>query len=122
MLRPDDNHAYRALFRERTWEGARAACARTGGHLATLEDSAEIAFLAGRLYGTYWVGGTRTSLEGPFTWLDGQRVLHDLFGPDDPDVKRPTACLVLGQDYKLHDRWCDGTDAPGPNDVLCEAE
>jgi hypothetical protein len=120
-VRPHDGHAYKAFHDEMRWEAARRSCADQGAHLVVLDDAEENAFVAAHVIGTHWVGGIRQRPDDGFWWLDGRAVAPELFAAGDPDLKETPACLVVGDDHRLHDRPCDGSQ-DGPYGFVCERE
>jgi hypothetical protein len=65
----ETNHAYRVIYSELAYPGARAACAVAGGVLAAITSTEEAAFLE-RLDLRVWIGGNRNA--GPFAWETGE--------------------------------------------------
>ncbi|MDZ7848276.1 MAG: HYR domain-containing protein [Owenweeksia sp.] len=47
-----------------------------GGHLATISDSAENAFLASLTTQTFWIGFTDKDVEGTFKWITGEAITY----------------------------------------------
>ena len=61
------------------WSKAKKACEKVNGHLVTISDAEEEAFIEdlieqeGTLY-HYWLGATDEKSEGDWRWVDGERV------------------------------------------------
>jgi cysteine-rich repeat protein len=99
-------HAYREFFGAHTWYQARDLCAKMGAHLVTIGDPDEHGFLAGHLYGQYWLGASRARNTDPFRWVTDEPFAYQEFVPGDPDVPVPPACLIMGEDRTWRDRLC----------------
>jgi hypothetical protein len=97
---------------------------------AIVDTPEEIAFLAMHFPGTYWIGAKRDDPEPPryvwpphFFWIHGREMPRSLFAREEPDVLPAVpACVVIGEDHRLHDRHCEGNDTPTPADMLCEVD
>jgi serine/threonine-protein kinase len=90
------------------WTKAKKACEEQNGHLVTIADAEEEAFIEdliekeGKLY-HYWLGATDEKKEGDWRWLDGERVnlpgeggFHKWCG-NQPNNNEATE--AVGQDY-----------------------
>jgi len=105
-----NGHFYRLVDPEGGiyWTSARTACEQQGGHLATVLDAEEEAFIEslieerGRLF-HYWLGATDENSEGSWYWITGERV--PLRGEDGfqkwcgNQPNNTTAFEAVGQDY-----------------------
>ncbi len=122
-IAPGSRHAYQAFYGEPRWEAARDACVRFGAgvHLATIADAEENAFVAGKFFGAHWVGATK--IDGAFRWITGPPFDPALFAEGDPDLNAVPACVAIGEDRRLHDRQCDGSDGgPQGYGYICEVD
>jgi cysteine-rich repeat protein len=118
LLRPRDRRAYRPFFFEQSWPEARTACAALGGHLATITDADEQAFLAASVGREFWIGATDQARDGHFTWITGEPLAFRAFAPREPDNESGHSyCVWVGTDRVWHDRPC-AQKAP----YVCEFE
>jgi cysteine-rich repeat protein len=133
VIRPEDHHAYRALFARVSWFDARNACVRLGGHLVTIEDAAENAFVATLTAGEFWIGAMDESDAGAadascpsdaspprYEWVTDSSVDAGFFAPGEPDRADCARCLLMGVDKGWHDRACN--DARWFSPYVCEME
>ncbi len=73
-------------FYEPTGAGANAAAIATGGHLATIADAGENAFVSSILgANTAWIGFTDQAVEGSFEWVTGEPVTYTNWCPGEPN-------------------------------------
>ena len=120
-----------------TWTDAEAEAVSKGGHLVTVNDAAEQAFLVNTfLTGDFahrplWIGLTDQAREGKFVWSSGARVRYTNWNtsthePNDCCTKAPHeedyVCMNWHYAYGLMDpigTWNDvpdgGTPRPGNN-------
>jgi hypothetical protein len=128
-IRPEDHHAYRALYARVSWFDARNACSRLGGHLVTIDDAAENAFVATLTPGEFWIGATDVSGAGcspdaapppRYEWVTDSSVDAAFFAPGEPDRADCAKCLIMGVDKGWHDRACNNADWFSP--YVCEME
>ncbi len=109
-------HAYRMVPFEVRWWDAEPACRRQGGHLATIGDAAENAFVVNTVQLAVWLGGSNQVTAAPFAWTTREPFSFTDFAPGEPDL--PTqACIALGVDDLWHDRACGQ-----PHAYLCEVD
>ncbi len=108
VLRAEDNHAYRAVYRELSWNDALADCAALGGHLATISSAAEDAFVNARVFGQLWIGASDSAVEGTFTWATGEAFSYTGgFGPGEPNnAVEGEDCLELRPGTGWNDQSC----------------
>ena len=118
---PVNNHSYRQVGMVQTFDEAVAACARAGGHLVTIADGDENAFVGGQFLGTLWLGAIKKSKTSYFQWITGEPFDFEFFAPGDPDLSLIPDCMVMGDDRKWYDRACDGAKG-GPYAAICEVE
>jgi hypothetical protein len=94
-----------------TWFEAEAEAVLRGGHLVTVNDAAENAFLVSAFGGDedLWIGLNDAVVEGTFVWSSGEPVTFTNFQAGEPD----NCCG--GQDF-VH------TNAPGGPGLWADAE
>jgi Ca2+-binding RTX toxin-like protein len=66
-----------------TWEEAEANAVKLGGHLVTINDTAEEQFLLSNTSGG-WIGYTDKSVEGQWVWIDGSPKGYERWDPTNP--------------------------------------
>lgn len=120
LVAPSNRHAYRALDQERTWDGARRACARVGAHLVTIAGDDEAAFISVNFSGQFWLGAIRRDA-GVFEWEDGTPLDPARFSPGEPNLPTAPSCVVQGDVRRWYDRMCDGSELV-PYGVVCEID
>lgn len=89
-----DGHIYALYDLEMAWSFARDLCADMGGHLLTINDAAEQAYVEtlinkGSKYG-YWLGGTNfttteTDVNGPYRWVTKEAFSYTNWGAGEPN-------------------------------------
>lgn len=71
-----NGHLYSLTPAATTWTGAEAYAASVGGHLATVNDAAENAFLVSLVAADenrpYWLGLNDAATEGAYVWSSGE--------------------------------------------------
>jgi hypothetical protein len=119
-------HAYRVLPVPLTWAEAGQACQRVSGHLATITDAAEQAFVEHAFFDrgsglqlTLWLGGTDLNDEGRFRWVTAEPFRYQRFHHREPDNRDGAQhCLVVqAASRRWHDRDCEYRYP-----VLCERD
>ncbi|MFO0892785.1 MAG: FG-GAP-like repeat-containing protein [Isosphaeraceae bacterium] len=84
-------HYYLLTRTARNWADAEAEAVARGGHLVTVNDAAEQAFLkrvfasAANRSTVFWTGLNDVAEEGSFVWASGEPVTYTNWGPDQPD-------------------------------------
>ena len=76
---PANTHTYYLLEPDITWAQAEAEANSLGGHLVTINDAAEQAWV----WSTFgerdlWIGINDVAVEGSFVWVSGGNELHQL--------------------------------------------
>jgi len=120
VVRSEDSHAYLVVSQSASWDEARTACTRWGGHLATLGSDREQDFVAARGHWPLeiWIGATDSDHEGSFRWITEEPFAFSAFAPGEPDNDHGTSnCLILGPRRGWHDRPCGRKYA-----YVCEIE
>jgi cysteine-rich repeat protein len=116
--RPGTSQAYGAFGEAVAWDEARERCRLRGGHLATLQDEAEHAFVAGWARQPLWIGAGDGRREGEMRWVTGEAVAFARFALGEPDDRNGQSdCVAIDRDGRWHDRPC--FDAYG---YLCEID
>lgn len=135
VMNPGNNHQY-YLLTPSSWQDAEAEALTLGGHLATINDAAEDAWVFST-FGSYggtdrslWIGLNDAANEGTFTWISGDPATYrNWFGgqPDNNDGP------LGGEDYvhilktgsafnatpgKWNDLHSPGTSYPGAFDPI----
>ncbi len=88
VVNPANGHAYHVSDAMTTWAEAEAWAASLGGHLVSINDAGEDAWLRANLPlspGTYWLGASDAAVEGSFAWVTGERFAFTNFLPGEPD-------------------------------------
>ena len=79
------NSAY-VIVQGPTWEEAEANAVKLGGHLVTINDASEQAFLSSAVPNeNLWIGYTDSSQEGRWKWADGTTSLYTNWQPGEPN-------------------------------------
>jgi cysteine-rich repeat protein len=117
FVRPADRHAYRVLYERTSWDGAKAACIKLGGHLATIGDADEQTFLTSQGVQTdVWIGANDLASQGTFAWITTEPFAFAKMAPwDGPSPSN--RCLLLNRDSYWYTRRCSDANA-----YLCEIE
>jgi hypothetical protein len=98
VTNPVTGHTYFVSEDYTTWAQAEAWATSLGGHLVTINDSAEDGWMQthlGLASGYYWIGG-RDPIEGTFEWVTGEPFLYQNFMAGEPD---DDAGIGWGADY-----------------------
>jgi len=105
-----------------TWSDAEAACVGRGGHLVTINNATEYAFIDGVVEGTslgrgavMWIGLNDSGTEGVWSWVSGETG-YSVWASGDGYGGASEDCVVF--DY-LDDVYAG--DAQGYRDVYCTA-
>jgi hypothetical protein len=109
-------HHYYALVYGMEWPDAEARAEAVGGHLVTINDAAEEAWLEATFPGpNLWIGLNDAASEGTFVWSSGQPVTYLNWIPGEPDDWQ----AVGGEDYTAMNGswngmtgWIDADGAP----------
>jgi len=98
VVNPANGHAYQLLSTQ-TWTASEAEAVLLGGHLATINDSAEndwVFTTFGRFNGTarlLWIGLNDVQTEGQYQWTSGQPLTFTKWDPGEPNN------ASAGEDY-----------------------
>ena len=81
-----NGHYYSVFNDDVTWEEAETFCEKMGGHLVTISDSEENAFVqslvSSQEKGLYWIG--LTSKSGSWKWVNGESYNYKNWAPNQP--------------------------------------
>ncbi len=89
-VNPANNHRYVAYVTT-SWNAAEATAVAAGGHLATLNDAEENAWIQanfGTIGGTdrrSWIGINDAAIEGVMVWSSGETVTYTNWNPGEPN-------------------------------------
>lgn len=75
ITNPATCHEYYVLSPTSSWQAAENAAVALGGHLATINDAAEDAWVVSNIlttFGLVWIGLTDQAQEGTFVWISGE--------------------------------------------------
>ncbi len=87
VTNPANGHTYHVSEDYTTWSAAEAWAVSLGGHLLSINDAGEDAWLHANLPvgpGHFWIGG-RDPVEGSFEWVTGEPFFYQNFLPGEPD-------------------------------------
>jgi hypothetical protein len=87
VVNPANNHVY-YLLAPTTWTASQAQALTLGGHLVTINDAAENAWVYatfGGLDRPLWLGLTDHVVEGTFAWISGEPVTFTNWSPGEPN-------------------------------------
>ncbi len=86
VVNPENGHTY-YLLSQNTWTASEAEAVTLGGHLASIDDAAENAFV----HSTFalgdrglWIGLNDMASEGSFAWSSGDTVTYTNWNPNEP--------------------------------------
>jgi hypothetical protein len=116
-----NNHCYIQLMAPRDWTAARAACSLWGGHLVSINDSAENTFVrtnfAAVSADSPWIGIHDSNTEGTWEWVNGDPVAYTNWSAGQPDdaggAQDWGQMLTAGT-------WADCGPACGTRSCICE--
>jgi len=95
-VRNPATHHYYALVYGMAWPDAEARAEAVGGHLVTINDAAEEAWLEGTFpQPNLWIGLNDVATEGTFVWASGEPVVYTNWVAGEPNDYEP----VGGEDF-----------------------
>lgn len=106
-----EKHHYLVVKEIMSWEKAKAACEKAGGHLVTFSTKEENDFVKSLGGGDYWIGLTK--LSGKWEWVDGSEVSYTDWGKS--DIPAPYVRFGFGTGV-----WRWGTDMKKNAGYICE--
>jgi len=99
-----ENHCYYFSINKQNWEKAEEFCATGNGHLASIENAVELAFLIGYLsdpdeidtsgFDNFWIGGSNL-VGSKWTWTDGNDFNYTKWKPGFPINEDVNQCITL---------------------------
>lgn len=117
---PVTGHYY-TLTTPTTWQGAETQAIAMGGHLVTINDATENAWLLSAFGNTepFWIGFNDRITEGVFNWISGETITYTNWNSGEPNN---TIYYSTGEDYAVinwgtNGKWVDllaneaGTDS-----------
>lgn len=110
-------HTY-YLLTQNTWAGSEAEAIALGGHLVTVNDAAEQAFLVDQFSNVngvqphLWLGLNDVAAEGVFVWASGEPVTYSNFFAGEPNGFFPTEDYVatISTTIVSGSQWFDSLD------------
>jgi len=103
VIFPENGHRYALVAVPMSWDEADQVCQALGGHLATVGDASEDAFLTKTFAEERicWLGGTDKEQEGTWRWVTDEPWDYTNWGSNQPDVRIEIAkaqdCLLIGK-------------------------
>jgi len=121
IVNPVNGHSY-FLLSQNNWTGSEAEAVNLGGHLVTINDAAENAWIVdtfsefGGISRAIWAGMNDSASEGTFVWSSGESVAYTNWGPNEPNDN-------FGEDYThifptMDGRFPTWNDAPDAADAF----
>ena len=111
---PNNNHYYELIEGDfLNWEEARADAATRSfngwtGHLVTITDASEEAFLIDNFPDSSWLGGTDEGQEGHWYWITGEAWSYENWEPGEPNnYDGDENCLERESSTQWNDMPCD---------------
>ena len=95
-----NGHYYAVIDNGMNWLDADEYCRKLGGHLATINSSAEQKFVQGIVFvqgkrNCYWLGGYQSLVKGDkWFWVDGTTFNYTNWAVDQPDNLKETALMM----------------------------
>ncbi|MCR4593927.1 MAG: leucine-rich repeat protein [Clostridiales bacterium] len=105
-----------------SWDEAKTACEKMGGHLATVttadEESVISSLCNGNSMGGYWLGGTDEEAEGTWKWITGEKWSYTAWGSSQPDNSGGKENYL--EYYNVTCGWNDNAKSYGDRGFICE--
>jgi len=111
---PATGHDYLFVGDGRTWADAEAYAVSLGGHLVTINDPAEDAWLVSTFGTQYWIGLNDIAVEGVWVWSSGEPVTYTNWFPGEPNNSDGTEDAAKIENRPPFIAWNDLT--PGAAD------
>ena len=124
-----NNHIYELYYDNLTWEEAKNYCeSYRGGHLATINDADEQAFIENELLtdhlNGYYLGATDKASEGTWTWVTGEPFDYTNWSAGQPDnytqINPDGECYLIL--YSDGGKWNDYYYDTHQKGFICEIE
>ncbi len=112
-VNPANGHTYH-LLESTTWTASEAEAITLGGHLVTIGDAAENAWIEATFkpFGDkFWLGYTDVVVENIFVWIDGDPSTYQNWGGAEPN----DACPFGPEDVSI--MFTNGAGLPGLNPI-----
>ena len=107
ILNPATGHSY-GVIDAPTWNAGQEMAARMGGHLVTIDDAAEQAWLESTFGGgALWIGLTDVDHEGRWEWTDGRRPSYTNWAVDEPNNMDPRGEHFAVMNWAQPGAWND---------------
>ena len=124
-------HVYELCLEDVSWEEAKVACERKGGHLAVITGVSEIKPIALEVDGSaFWLGGYKE--DGVWKWITGEAFSYQNWYPGQPDGTEASGLKLqiygLINNFDKLTTWDDikddGSKSPGVTEkgYICEWE
>jgi hypothetical protein len=88
-VNPANGHTYYLLSASESWTDSEAEAVGLGGHLVTINDAAENAWVRAifpsSLYENLWLGLNDAAVEGTFVWVSGEPVTYENWNSGEPN-------------------------------------
>lgn len=106
-----NQHCYRFVTTQRTWADAEADCVAWGkapglGHLASIADATENAFVQAMAGAGIWIGANDLTTEGVFAWSDGTPFAFVSWAGGEPNDDGTEDCAILQPNGLWRDTEC----------------
>ncbi len=120
-VNPANNHVY-YLLDMTSWTSSEAEAVSLGGHLATINDAAENAWVLntfGPLVSrSLWIGFNDVAVEGTFEWTSGEAVTYTNWNTGEPNnggsvVGNEDYTAILGMSSPYPGYWNDTINVSG---------
>ncbi len=88
IVNPSNGHSYYLLTRGQSWTASQAEAELLGGHLVTINDAAENAWVAdtfGQFNNLYWIGLNDVAMPDTFVWSSGDLSDYRNWYPGQPE-------------------------------------
>ena len=111
---PANGHCYRVFANTATWGTAEASCQAWGGgsglgHLVSLGDVAEQAYVRTMVTDASWIGGADGVTEGVYSWVDGTPWTYELWAANEPNDTTVEDCVFMRIAGTWDDHDCTAT-------------
>lgn len=111
------NHTYEVYDYSTSWKQAKALCEAWGGHLVTINDVGENAFITNLVKkgfkNSYYIGCTDEEREGEWKWITGEPFSYKNWDPHLPEPSgEDYGCIVARENLpnKTPGEWMDNDD------------
>jgi hypothetical protein len=120
-INPANGHAY-YLLSNGNWTDSEAAAQALGGHLVTINNAAENAFVLanfsnfGAIQRSIWIGFNDAASEGNFVWASGEAVTYTNWRAGEPNnnLGLENYAYILNEGQSWDGQWNDFQNQPVP--------